>query len=93
MGSQRAVDFNCSGEDGCSLKDNYTDVHKRGDMCATFGIPVYNRPDGKPIGVLATDIPFVQTERYQGYTFVFFTSEASDVHLMPYNAKDLRECG
>jgi hypothetical protein len=66
-----------------------------GGLCATFGVPVYNCPNGKPIGMLASIyIPIIRGEQHQGYTFMFFTSDTYNPHpLMPYDLKSLRQCG
>jgi hypothetical protein len=85
---------------GLSLRFyEYTDAHKRGAMCAVWGLPVYDRPNGKPIGELVGETVagerFVRGEQRQGYTHLFFDAESHhhDGFLLPYNAKTLHICG
>jgi hypothetical protein len=36
----------------CGAVDHYTDAYQRGELCATYGVPFYDRPNGRPIGLL-----------------------------------------
>ncbi len=36
----------------CTALDHYTDAYQHGEVCATYGVPFYDRPNGKPIGLL-----------------------------------------
>jgi hypothetical protein len=92
IGWVKSSDIECEENDECTLKDNYTDAHKKGVLCATFGIPVYNRPNGNPIGELGADTSIIRGEQYQGYTFVYW-KDIGNWHLMPYDPKDLKQCG
>lgn len=97
IGWVKSADIQCEENNECTPKDNYTDAHKKGDLCATFGIPVYIRPDGMPIAELWNEVQVICGEQRDGYTFVSFPP---NVHanddpspLMPYDAKNLRVCG
>jgi hypothetical protein len=92
IGWAKEADVYCDNT-GCGVEDNYTDEHKKGGQCATFAIPVYDRPNGKPTGELVTDIPIVLGERRQGYIFLFFSPDVEGVSLMPFDPEDLRKCG
>jgi hypothetical protein len=93
IGWVKSADVACGVDDECAPQDNYTDVGKKGGLCATFGILVYDHPNGKPIGTLATDMPIVRSEQRQGYTSLFFAPGTVDAHLLPYDRKSLRQCG
>jgi len=94
IGWVKSSDIECQENNECMLNDNYTDVHKKGLNCATFGIPVYNRPNGNPIGEVGTGtLPIVRGEQNQGYTFVYFPKDMENVHLLPYSPNDLKQCG
>ena len=93
----------------CIAMDHHTDAHQKGVSCATYGIPVYDRPNGKPIGLLWNDdMPIIRGDQYQGYSFVYFNSsgratmdengqiklgETSMHTIMPYSLEALKSCG
>jgi hypothetical protein len=60
----KSSDLECDVHD-CYIVDNYTDAHKRGDVCATFAIPVYDRPNGKIVRALIVDVP-VKPDKFRG---------------------------
>ena len=107
IGWVKSADIDCGGfaegtglennKDACAAKDNYTDAHKRGALCATFGLPVYDRPNGKIIGLLWNgDLPIIRDHQSKGYSFMHFsspTTKESPHGLMPYSLKSLRQCG
>jgi hypothetical protein len=100
IGWVKSADVDCDSTGDCILVDNYTDAHKHGAGCAVWGLPVYSRPNGKPIGVLVEEAVagehFVRGEQHQGYTLLFFDKEStnhSGFSLSPYDAKSLHICG
>ena len=95
IGWVKSSDIECKDDDTCELIDNYTDAGKSGALCAVFGIPVYNRPNGTPIAELGNVInTVVRGEQHNGYTFVSALPDDHNAHpIMPYNPKDLHQCG
>ena len=95
IGWVKSSDIECEKDNTCTPKDNYTTVHKNGGLCATYGIPVYNRPNGTPIGELAGEMIVVRGEQSHGYTFISSQPEdrGHSMPLMPYDPKNLKECG
>jgi hypothetical protein len=97
IGWVKSSDIECEEDNTCGLKDNYTDAGKNGGICAVFGIPVYNRPNGTPIAELVSEMAVegvVRGEQHHGYTFVTTLPDyhAADVTL-PYDPKNLNQCG
>jgi hypothetical protein len=96
IGWVKSPDIECGENNTCTPKDNYTNTSKHGAYCATFAIPVYNRPDGTPIGELIADEfieGLVRGEQHHGYTFVSALPDNHDHPLMPYNPEGLHQCG
>jgi hypothetical protein len=77
--------------------DHYTDVYQRGGLCATYGVPFFDRPNGKPIGLLWGEAQIKLGEKSEDgrYTHVYVPPEhyKKDMGIMPYSLKALRECG
>jgi hypothetical protein len=101
IGWIKSSDIECGGgnlkANECSGLDHYTDVHQKGGDCATYGIPVYDRPNGRPVGLLWNDdLPIIRGEQHEGFSFMYFSSPNTPdfIHgLMPYSIKALRGCG
>jgi hypothetical protein len=72
--------------DECDLVDNYTDAHKKGEQCAMFAIPVFDRPHGKIVGSLVVDTLVKTDSKRRGFTHVKSDGISSDVF-------DFSECG
>jgi hypothetical protein len=81
----------------CNAFDHYTDVYQRGGLCATYGVPFFDRPNGKPIGLLwgEAQIKLGEKSEDRRYTHVYVPPEhhKKDMGIMPYSLKALRECG
>jgi Bacterial SH3 domain len=93
IGWVKSSDIECEENNTCTLKDNYTTTSKNGGLCAVWSIPIYNRANGTPIAELVSVTIFVvRGEQHNGYTFV---STLPDEHgeIMPYNPKNLNQCG
>ena len=94
IGWVKSSDIECDLNNTCSLKNNYA---VKG--CVNYGIPVYSRPDGKPIGELASEVVagyegVVQGENNHGYTYVSYRADSKDLpSLLPFDVKDLHSCG
>ena len=95
IGWVKSNDIDCS-KGFCILKDNYTDAH---GGCVNFGMPVYDRPEGKPIGVFNSE-PYageylVRSNQLHGYSLLHFDTKSKNHKgfLGPYNKKSLHECG
>ena len=94
IGWVKSSDLDCDLNNICSLKNNYA---VKG--CVTYGIPVYSRPDGKPVGELVSEVVagyqgVVQGEKLDGYTYVSYRAGSKDVpSLLPFDIKDLHSCG
>ena len=76
----------------CHPIGHYTDVQKKGQMCATYGIPVYDRPGGKPIGLLWNETMIVEGEQKEGYTFIYGIA-GDEIIMTPYSVQSLKACG
>jgi hypothetical protein len=78
----------------CFLIDNYTDTHLRGHQCAMYSVPVYDGPNGKPIGLLLGEDTVQTGEKSKdGKWTRIWSQHKNDLKLMPYNLKTLRTCG
>ena len=91
IGWVKSSDIECGEDNTCALKNNYTQAG-----CAVFGIPVYNRPNGTPIAELVNEMAVegvVRGEQSHGYTFVSSLPDHHDPPTMPYNPKNLNQCG
>jgi hypothetical protein len=93
IGWVKSTDIRCDQNNTCFLKNNYAE-----NGCANYGIPVYSRPSGNPIGELASEVVaglegVVPGENKQGYTFVSYRADNKDPpSLLPFNMQDLHAC-
>jgi hypothetical protein len=101
IGWMKSSDVGCTVLEGktiCNALDHYTDVYQRGGICATYVVPFYNRPGGKPVGLIWGEMQIVLGEKSTDgkYTRVW---TQPDVHvkdaagMFPYTLKTLRGCG
>lgn len=94
IGWVKSSDLDCDLNNTCSLKNNYA---VKG--CVTYGVPVYSRPDGMPVGELVSEVVagyggVVQGEKLHGYTYVSYPADSKDVpSLLPFDIKGLHSCG
>ena len=101
IGWMKTSDIGCSeieGKTHCNALDHYTDVYLRGGSCATYGTPFYNRPNGKPIGLLWGKAQIVLGEKSKDGKWTRIWSKSGptkkdDIEIMPYSLKSLRGCG
>jgi hypothetical protein len=81
----------------CNALDHYRDVHQRGGSCATYGVPFYDRPNGKPIGLLwgEAQIHLGEQSKDGKYTRIWSLEgqHKEDLGIMPYSLKALHGCG
>jgi hypothetical protein len=81
----------------CNPIDHYTDVYQRGGMCATYGVPFYSRPYGKPVGLIWGEMQIVTDEKSDDgkYTRIWTKpgQHIKDGGVWPYSLKALRSCG
>jgi hypothetical protein len=98
IGWMKTSDIGCGvveGTEVCNPIDHYTDAYQRGEDCATYGVPFYDRPNGKPIGLLWGEAQIILGEKSNDgkYTRIWSKSDLKDVGIMPYSLKALHECG
>jgi hypothetical protein len=100
VGWMKSSDVGCNtvnDELVCNAFDHYTDVYQRGGSCATYGVPFFDRPNGKPIGLLWGEAQIKLGEKSEDgrYTHIYVPPEhhKKDMGIMPYSLKALRECG
>jgi hypothetical protein len=82
----KSADVECNIRNECELVDNYTDAGKRGAQCATFAIPVFDRPNGKIVGSLLIDNLVKRNSQRGGFTHVKSRGISDDI-------LDFSECG
>src|ERR1700757_2721039 len=83
----KSSDFTCMHSvHECFVVDHYTEVQKRGDDCAMFAVPVYDRPNGKIVKAAIADVPFDIGEVRGDFTRI-----KSEEAFMPPG--DFSECG
>jgi hypothetical protein len=102
VGWVKADDVTCDQQDHCYFKNNYT----RKD-CGSFNIPVYAKPNEKPIGLLVNDQTvedtFIRDESKDGYIWLRYApspghyglntqSPNPSYPLKKYNSKSLHSC-
>jgi hypothetical protein len=80
VGWMKSSDVGCNtvnDELVCNAFDHYTDVYQRGGSCATYGVPFFDRPNGKPIGLLWGEAPIKLGEKSEDgrYTHVYVPPE------------------
>jgi hypothetical protein len=100
IGWMKSSDVGCSEMEGdfhCNPIDHYTDVYLRGGSCATYGTPFYDRPNGKPVGLIWGEAEIVLGEKSRDgmWTRVWSPpgNKKEDLGIMPYSLKALRGCG
>jgi hypothetical protein len=100
IGWMKSADVGCSefkGDFHCNPIDHYTDVYLRGGSCATYGTPFFDRPNGKPIGLIWGEAQIVLGEKSRDgkWTRVWSSpgNTKEDLGIMPYSLKALRGCG
>jgi hypothetical protein len=100
IGWMKTSDIGCSeieGKTHCNALDHYTDAYQRGEMCATYGVPFYDRPNGKPMGLIWGEAQIVLGEKSKDgkYTRVWSPpgTKKEALGIMPYSVKSLRGCG
>jgi len=99
IGWMKTPDIGCNEVDGkeyCTPLDHYTDAYQQGDDCATYGTPFYDRPNGKPIGLLfgEEEVLLGEKSKDRKWTRVWSPkTDRKDIAIMPYSIKSLRGCG
>ena len=98
IGWMKTSDIGCGvveGTEVCNPIDHYTDAYQRGEVCATYGVPFYDRPNGKLIGLLWGEAQIILGEKSKDgkYTRIWSKSNLKDIGIMPYSIKALHECG
>jgi hypothetical protein len=97
IGWMKSSDVGCSeveGKSHCNALDHYTDAYQRGGTCATYGTPFYDRPNGKPIGLVWGEKEiFLGAKSKDGKYTRVWGSPADNGGIFPYSLKALRECG
>ena len=100
IGWMKSSDVGCTvfeGKEHCNALDHYTDAYQRGDLCATYGVPFFDRPNGNPAGLLWGEAQIELGEKSEDgkFTHVYVPpgQHKKDMGIMPYSLKALRECG
>jgi hypothetical protein len=99
IGWMKSSDVSCNTRDNevvCFPVDHYTDAYQRGEDCATYGVPFFDRPHGTPVGLLFGEEEITLGEKSQDgrYTRVYAPPghHKKDVLIIPYSLKALHAC-
>jgi hypothetical protein len=100
IGWMKSYDVSCSTIEGktiCNPLDHYTDAYRRGETCATYGVPFYDRPNGNPIGLVWGEMQIVPGEKSKDGKWTHIWTQPGqhmkDGGVLPYSAKTLHQCG
>jgi hypothetical protein len=100
IGWMKTSDVGCSKIEEqtiCNPLDHYTDAYQRGEMCATYGVPFYDRPNGSAIGLVWGEMQIVLGEKSKDGKWTHVWTQPGqhirDGGVWPYSEKALRGCG
>jgi hypothetical protein len=97
IGWMKSSDIGCSmieDKQFCNALDHYTDAYQRGEMCATYGVPFYDLPNGKPMGLVWGENQILLGAKSKDGKWVHVWSSPTDEGgTWAYSLKSLRGCG